>query len=183
VSEQVLAEAVLRKLGAGYSERATLADGTRVVLRPILPEDAPLLQAGLLELSERSRYLRFHAPRGEFTRDELRFLTEVDGEAHFALTAFALPARKLVAVARFCRPNPCSSEAEIALVVGDDHQGKGLGELLLSRLRLAALERNVRRFTGFMLAENSPMKGLLRKLGGRIGLASRGVCEIELALT
>src|SRR5919201_1229441 len=55
-----------------------------------------------------------------------------------------------------------------------------LGLLLLSRLREAALERNVTRFIGSMLEENRPMRGLLRKVGGRVGLASRGVCEVDL---
>ena len=178
-----MAEAVAaRRLSASYCEGATLTDGTPVVLRPIRPADAPLLQAGLLQLSDRTRYLRFHAPRGEFSAEELRFLTEVDGETHFALTAFTLRSHRLVAVGRFVRGSAAPAEAEIALVVADAVQGKGLGLLLLSRLREAALERDVTRFTGAMLEENRQMRGLLRKLGGRVGLASRGVCEVELAL-
>jgi RimJ/RimL family protein N-acetyltransferase len=172
-----------RKLGASYCERATLADGTSVELRPIRPADAPLLQTGLLQLSDRTRYLRFHAPRGEFSADELRFLTDVDGEMHFALAAFALPSQRLIAVGRFIRSSGAPAAAELALVVADGLQGKGLGLLLLSRLRDAALERNVTRFTGSVLEENRPMRSLLRKLGGRVGLPSRGVCEMELSLT
>jgi RimJ/RimL family protein N-acetyltransferase len=172
-----------RKLDVSYCERAALTDGTSVVLRPICPADAPLLQAGLLQLSERTRYLRFHAPRGEFSPDELRFLTDVDGETHFALTAFTLPRRRLVAVGRFVRSGARPAEAELALVVADAVQGKGLGLLLLSRLREAALERNVTRFTGTVLEENRPMRSLLRKLGARVGLPSRGVCDMELALS
>ncbi len=170
-----------RRLGAEYREIATLADGTPVVLRPIRPDDAPLLQSGLRELSEQSRYLRFHSPRTSFTPDELRSLTEIDGEAHFALAALTRRSR-LVGVGRFIRTG-ASAEAELALVVADELQGKGLGTLLLSRLREAALERTVTRFTGLMLAENRRMGRLLRKLGGRIGIASRGVCDIDLALT
>lgn len=176
------AEVTRRRLGAGYCERAALADGTTVVLRPIRPGDGPLLQAGLLELSERTRYLRFHAPRKEFSADELRYLTDVDGEKHFALGAFAKGMQRLVAVGRFFRSSVAAAEAEIALVVVDALQGKGLGQLLLTRLREAALERHVARFTGEMLDENRSMRQLWRKLGGRIGLSSRGVCEVELAL-
>jgi GNAT superfamily N-acetyltransferase len=161
---------------------ATLADGKCVVLRPIRPTDAPQLQAGLLRLSARTRYLRFHAPRGPFSPDELRLLTEVDGETHFALAAFAMPSRQLVAVGRFIRSSVTASDAELALTVADEFQGKGLGELLLSRLRDAALERGVTRFTGTMLEENRAMRGLLRKAGGRAGLPSRGVCDIALPL-
>ncbi|TMA73071.1 MAG: GNAT family N-acetyltransferase [Deltaproteobacteria bacterium] len=171
-----------RRFSASYCERATLTDGTSVELRPIRPADAPLLQAGLRQLSERTRYLRFHAPRGEFSPDELRLLTDVDGETHFALAAFTLQSQRLVAVGRFIRSSAAEAAAELALVVGDALQGKGLGRLLLSRLREAALEREVTRFTGTVLDENRPMRALLRKLGGHVGLASRGVCDIELAL-
>ncbi|HTO95478.1 MAG TPA: GNAT family N-acetyltransferase [Myxococcales bacterium] len=172
-----------RRLGESYCERAILADGTQVVLRPIRQEDGPLLQAGLLELSERTRYFRFHSPRKELSPEELSFLTEVDGESHFALAALKLPAQKLVAVGRWVRSKSEQGQAEIALVVTDALQGRGLGQLLLSRLREAALERNVTRFTGSIIDENRAIRGLLRKLGARIGLAFRGVCEIELALT
>ena len=171
-----------KRLDASYCESATLADGTLVALRPIRPADAPLLQEGLSRLSERTRYLRFHTPRKELSAAELRFLTHVDGETHFALAAFTRLPRRLVAVGRFIRSGAAAVEAEIALVVADALQGKGLGELLLSRLREAALERNVTRFTGTVLEENGPMRALLRKLGGHVGLASRGVCEIELGL-
>ena len=171
-----------RRLGAGYCEHATLSDGTPILLRPISSADGPLLQLGLLQLSERTRYQRFLAPRGPFSPDELRILTDVDGESHFALTAFTVRSQRLVAVGRFVRTSATAAEAEMALVVADALQGKGLGFLLLSRLREAALERNVTRFIGSMLEENRPMRGLLRKVGGRVGLASRGVCEVDLGL-
>jgi RimJ/RimL family protein N-acetyltransferase len=171
-----------RRFDAGYRERATLEDGTPAVLRPIRPDDGPLLQEGLLQLSERTRYLRFHSPRKAFDPDELRFLTHIDGESHFALVALALPSHRLIGVGRFVRTPASPDEAELALVVIDAMQGKGLGLLLLTRLREAALEREVTRFTGAVLDENRAMRDLLRKLGGRVGLASRGVCDIELAL-
>lgn len=175
--------AAQRKLGPGYCEHATLADGTAVALRPLRPADAPLLQAGLLELSPRTRYLRFHSPRKEFSPEELRYLTDVDGEKHFALGAFTVRSARIVAVGRFVRSSAVAAAAELALVVADTLQGKGLGSLLMSRLREAALERDVTRFTGTMLDENHPMRDLLRKLGGRVRMATRGECDIELALT
>lgn len=175
--------AAQRRLGPGYCERAILDDGTSVALRLLRRSDAPLLQAGLLELSPRTRYLRFHGPRKEFSPEELRYLTDVDGENHFALAAFTLRSRSMVAVGRFVRSNAAAAAAELALVVADALQGKGLGSLLLSRLREAALERHVTRFTGTMLEENHPMRDLLKKLGGRVRMAIRGECDIELPLT
>jgi len=85
-------------------------------------------------------------------------------------------------VGRFIRAANDPARAEIALVVADALQGKGLGELLLSRLKEAALERGIAAFTGEMLDENRAMRGLLHKAGGRARIASRGVCEIEIPL-
>ena len=174
---------VERRYVAGYCEQERLSDGTSVLLRPICPADRPLLQACLQELSDRTLYLRFHSPRMRLGPDELRYLTEVDGERHFALAAFAAPSRRLVAVGQFIRGSAGAAWAELALLVTDALQGKGLGGLLLSRLREASLERNVTRFTGTMLEENDPMRDLLRKQGGRVGLPSYGVCQVDLALT
>src|SRR5262245_2523569 len=69
-----------RRMGASYLEVAELSDGTPVVLRPIRPGDGPLLQACFQQLSDRTRYLRFHSPRAEFSPDELRSFTGADGE-------------------------------------------------------------------------------------------------------
>ncbi len=172
-----------RRMDDSYFERAILDDGTPVVVRPIRPADAPFLQACVRELSERTRYLRFHGPRSDLSASELRYFTEVDGEQHFVLTAFTLPRPRLVGAACFIRGSVAAAAAEVALMIVDALQGKGLGQLLLSRLRDAALERSVTLFTGSMLEENRQMRGLLRKLGGRIGVPSRGVCAVELALT
>jgi GNAT superfamily N-acetyltransferase len=132
-------------------------------------------------LSARTRYLRFHGPRIELTPEEVRFLTEVDGESHLAVAAIEVASGDLIGVGRFVRRG-LAPQAEVAVVVADAHQGKGLGELLLSRLREAALERCVAVFTGAVLDENRPMRELLRKLGARIHIGSWGVSDIEWSL-
>lgn len=162
-------------------EQVRLDDGTEVELRPIRAADAPLLQSGFLRLSERTRYLRFHGARTELTAEELRYLAEVDGERHVALIAFTAPG-EMAGVGQFVRATPLAPDAEVALVVADDLQGKGLGRALLSRLWKAARARNIGRFTGLVLEENRTMRRFLHQLGARVGLASYGVCEIELPL-
>ncbi|HUJ26835.1 MAG TPA: GNAT family N-acetyltransferase [Myxococcales bacterium] len=167
------------RVGAPGREEIALADGTRLVLRPLGPADGAALTTALHHLSPRSRYFRFVGVRREFSPEELRFLLGADGERHVALAAW--DGVELAAVARFviCGAGPV---AEAAVAVIDRAQRRGIGKLLLERLRTAALERGVTCFTGEVHVENAPMLRLLRKLGGKIGLASLGVCSATLAL-
>ena len=171
-----------RHFGATWFECPSLPDGTRVMLRPLGPGDALLLREAVLRLSERSRYLRFHGPKTELSDDELRYLTDIDGEEHVSLGAFSGQPRQLVGVGHFIRDEGADA-ADFALTVADPFQGRGLGALLLARLRLAALERGIARFTGQVLDENRPMLGLLRKLHARLGLPSWGVRSVDLPLS
>lgn len=73
-----------------YAELAELRDGTKVLLRLVRPSDKELLLRGFEQLSARSRYLRFLVPKAVLTDEELRYLTEIDGEDHFAIGAVRL---------------------------------------------------------------------------------------------
>ena len=172
-----------RHFSSSWFECPSLPDGTRVMLRPLGPGDALLLRESVLQLSERSRYLRFHGPKTELSDDELRQLTDIEGEERVALGAFSGMPRQLVAVGHFIRRGEAPDAAAFAMAVVDPFQGRGLGALLLARLRLAALERGIARFTGEVLDENGPMLGLLAKLHARLGLPSWGVRSVELPLS
>lgn len=167
-----------RRFGRDFIERSVLSDGTIVVIRPLSGRDEPALVAALAGLTPRSRFKRFLGPRTSFSADELRFLLNPDGEHHVALAAFH--EEELVAEARFVRCGPGIAEA--ALCVADPFQHRGLGALLLHRLRLAALERGIVRFTGPVLIDNEGMIRLLRSMGGRTGLAARGVVDADWRL-
>jgi len=77
----------VRHYDACYSERAGLADGTRVVLRPLGPGDGARLAVAFARLSPRTRGLRFLSGKAELSSHELRKLSDVDGEIDFALVA------------------------------------------------------------------------------------------------
>ena len=82
----------------------TLLDGTTVFVRPIAPEDKPLLIEGLRRLSPETSMRRFLSPKVRFTPAELRYLTEVDGHSHIAFVAVdAHDPSTLIAVARSVR--------------------------------------------------------------------------------
>lgn len=153
-----------RHFDAAWHEEVVLRDGTRVQLRMVRPEDKGLLSRGFQRLSPDSRYRRFLAPRGSLSERELRYLTEVDGEDHFALGATVVDAAGVAqgaGIARFIRMEDEPDAAEPAIVVTDDLQGRGLGTVLCARLVAAARERGVRRFRCEVLASNDAVLELI----------------------
>lgn len=176
-----------RHFTADYVERCTLRDGTPVVLRLLTPEDKPLLEAGFARLSPESRYTRFLAPKTTLTHDELRYLTEIDQENHFALGAVREDGDGHgdpvgLGIARFIRlADPRVAEAAVTVV--DDMQGRGLGRLLLMRLCAAAAERGIERFRCEVLGSNTSMRTLLEAVSPvRSVEIDSGVMTIDMAL-
>jgi RimJ/RimL family protein N-acetyltransferase len=143
----------------------TLLDGTTVCVRPIAPEDKPLLSAGLRRLSPETAFRRFLSPKVSFSQAELRYLTEVDGHDHIALVAVDAHDRdRLIAVARCVRVD--ADTADLAIVVGDPWQGMGLGRRLARLLAERAAHEGITRFAGTTLADNRPAFRLMRGVGG-----------------
>lgn len=161
-----------------------LPDGTPVSIRPIRPGDKALLADGLRRLSDDSVHKRFLSPKHRFTSAELRYLTEVDGADHVALVA-QLPAdtrRRLIAVGRFVRDLDDAEAAEVAIVVGDDWQRRGLGSLLTAHLADEARRLGIRRFTATMAADNLAAHRLMAKLTSHLEQRHAGAGVDELVL-
>jgi RimJ/RimL family protein N-acetyltransferase len=149
-------------------------------LRPIRPDDKDALVAGLGRLSQRSVYQRFLSPKPRLTSSELRYLTEVDFVDHYALVAvLARCPDVVVGVGRWVRDAQAPGDAEIAIVIADDLQGRGVGTQLGVGLAAAARERGVRRFTASMLPENRAAHRLFAKISSELHLTRhRGVDEL-----
>jgi GNAT superfamily N-acetyltransferase len=171
-----------------YAERVTLRDGTPVLLRLAVPEDKPILEAGFKRWSAESRYARFLAPKNSLTEDELRYLTEVDQENHFALGALGDPVDGEgppigLGIARFIRIPDLHATAEAAIAVSDEVQGRGLGKLLFLRLCAAAAERGIERFRCEVLGSNTGMTALIETVSPERTIESGGgVMSIEMVL-
>jgi RimJ/RimL family protein N-acetyltransferase len=132
-----------------------LSDDVDVLIRPIRPDDKALLAAGMEHLSSRSLYQRFLVPKQSLSSAELRYLTEVDFRDHVALVAVRPEEPDvLVGVGRWVRLTHDPEVAEIAFVVADDLQHRGLGTALAEALADAARSRGVRRFVATMLPDN-----------------------------
>ncbi len=167
-----------RAFDSEYVEEVALRDGTRARLRTIRASDKHQLVTGLARLSPQSRYLRFFTDKERLTDGELRYLTEVDGERHFAIGAIRLgddgEEHEGLGIGRFVKLPDEPHVAEPALAVVDDAQGLGLGRLLLLRLIAAAEEREVRSFRCDFLAINRGMQELLRDVSQEVRFSSDG---------
>lgn len=140
-----------------------------ILLRRITPEDKDALVAGLGHLSERSVYQRFLAPKPRLTSSELRYLTEVDFIDHYALVAvLARSPEVVVGVGRWVRSTDARDDAEIAIVVADDLQGRGVGTQLGRALAWAARARGIQRFTASMLPSNQAAHRLFAKISSQL---------------
>jgi RimJ/RimL family protein N-acetyltransferase len=147
-----------------------LRDGTRILVRPILPEDKQALREGFDRLSGRSRYRRFLTPLEHLSDRQLRDLTEVDYVDHMAWVAVdpSRPERPGIGVARYVRLPEEPTAAEAAVTVLDEYQGRGIGTILLGLLAGSARAHGIRCFRGYVLAENAPMMEVLQGLGARV---------------
>jgi len=145
------------------ADTGTLRDGTLVSVRPIHAADLRLEHDFVAGLSSQTRYERLLSAR-RLLPGELRRLTRVDYRRDMALVAQRDDNPALLGVARYVRLDDPSG-AEIALVVGDAWQGRGLGELLLRMLLDAARQHDLDRLEGLTLSTNLRMLALARKLG------------------
>lgn len=163
----------------------TLPSGLRVRIRPIRPADKRALQAFLGALGEESVRRRFLVSRQGFTTAELEYFTEVDGVDHIALIAEPPddPGR-ILGVARCVRLRGEPDTAELAFVVADDAQGRGLGRRLTELLADRARAAGIRRFSATMLGENRAARGLVRTISDRVAsdTVGDGVRELLVEL-
>jgi ribosomal protein S18 acetylase RimI-like enzyme len=170
----------------GFEPRVLeLTDGTRVKVRPIVPEDEPLLHEAVASMSERSVYFRFFSPMKRLPDALAHRLAVVDYKDRFALVATVpRPSAKerIVGVARYDRVVG-TDLAETAVAVVDEFQRRGLGSALLAILAKVAREHGIQTFTLIVLPENQQMLGLLRKMGWiHHAKLSGGVYEISFDL-
>ncbi|MGH9020559.1 MAG: GNAT family N-acetyltransferase [Acidimicrobiales bacterium] len=142
--------------------RVTGTDGHAYRLRPIRPDDADALVAFHNRLSTQSVYQRYFSLHPVLSPGEVTHLTTVD---YVDRMAFVVEDDDgLVAVARYDR-YPASDEAEVAFLVSDDHQRRGLGRRLLDELAAAARERGVTSFVAETQVDNASMLGLFMSSG------------------
>jgi acetyltransferase len=165
-----------------------LEDGTPILLRPIRPEDEPLLVELHQTLSENSVYLRYFAPlqlSQRVAHERLIRICFVDYDRELALVAeqpLADGQRRLLAAGRLSRL-PGRAEAEFSLLVGDPYQGQGIGSELLRHLLTIGRAEGLERISAEILAENRLMLAICRQLGFQLAYQpGASVVRAELRL-
>ena len=149
-------------------ETRTVREGVgELFIRPIRPEDAPLLVQLFDSLSPQSVYFRFFSPLKTLPHRMLARFTQIDYDREIALVALLEPEPndKMLGVARVITYVHNRKHAEFSVIVGDLWQGKGIGAELLKRCLLISKERGIEKVNGIVLSENIQMLALGRKLG------------------
>ena len=149
---------------ARWEADVVVSDGGVVHVRPIRPDDGDHLRALHQRLSTETIYLRFFSPIPTLSNAMVERFTHVDYVDRLALVAQLDD--DIIGVARYDRlPEPRHDQAEVAFVIDDAHQGRGLGTLLLEHLAAAARENGVAEFVAETLPGNNRMLRVFRDAG------------------
>jgi len=153
---------------ARLAQQHRLTDGTQIVIRPIRPDDDPLVSAFLVGISAESGWKRLLSGR-KLTAAEVRQLTRIDYAREMAFIAVMHdgPQERELGAARYVVDED-GAAAEFALLIADAWQHKGIGTLLLQTLIEHARGRGLGRLHGITYATNRALIELARKLGCRI---------------
>ena len=146
---------------------ARLRDGTAIELRPIQPEDEPLLHDLVAHMTPEDLRLRFLAPVRGLSHQLAARLTQIDYDREMALIAQHHGA--VLGIARYFA-DPDRLRAEYAIAVRSDWKGRGVGYLLMNRLIDVARQYGIGELVGDVLRENGPMLAMCRELGFAISV-------------
>ena len=158
-------------------------EGTRLFVRPVRPEDAPLFRTFAEVLSPKSIYHRFFSHVKELSPKMLARFTQIDYDREIALVALSddSEGEQMLGVARIIG-DPDGKDGEFAVMVGDPWHGKGIGSNLLKKCLAIAARRGFQKVHGIVLRENQSMLTLGKKLGFK-QTPGPDVGEIELVIS
>jgi acetyltransferase len=167
---------------ADLERTITIADGREVLLRPIKPDDEPLIREMFYKFSEQTVYLRYHGQLKSMPHNKLQVFCNIDYDTEMALVAQIGESddQEIIGVARYMT-DAGKGSAELAFVVGDDWQRQGLGTKMCHRLMEVAQEEGIRKFTADVLAENSGMLKIFHRSGMNVETSSEeGVVHVVM---
>jgi acetyltransferase len=169
-----LPKLAIRPYPAEYVFHKKLLDGTFVTLRPIMPEDEPLMAEFHKTLSETTIHYRYMASlklQHRITHSRLSRICFNDYDREIALVIerrTSTNEREIIGVGRLIKTLGPNS-AEFAIVLTDSYQGKGLGTEVLRRLLWVGRQEHVERIVGYILSDNLAMRRVCAKAGFQVG--------------
>jgi len=188
VSEDALPQLAIRPYPTQYASTWTARDGTPLVIRPVLPEDEPLLVAFHETLSDRSVYMYFLHPMLFTDRVKHERLSRICHCDYNRETTFIVVhqdaktgERQMLGAARMSKMH-LLDEARFSIVISDHAQGLGIGNELVRRLIQVAKDEKLHRIGVILLADNHHMQYILENLGFRLVPTSDGKVQAELDL-
>ncbi len=160
-----------------------MKDGTEVTLRPIRPEDEPLEHELLSTLSQETLRVRFFTVIKDISHEMLTRFCNIDYDREMAIVAEIKEGdrKKIVGICRIIIENDLKT-AEYAVLVHDDHQGKGLGYKLLDVIIGIGQDKGLEEIYGIVLSENEKMLGTAKKLGFKLSHQPDGITKVTLRL-
>ena len=156
-------------------------DGQQVTIRTMQPQDRVIESEFVKGLSPKSRYYRFHGALTELSPQMLDQFTNPDYPDEMALIATIVEhnTEKEIGVARYARTE-VSDHAEVAIVIDDEWQGKGIGTRMLRDLRELAKQVGIDYLEVNVLRENRPMVNLAKELGFHESAEKSDISEVVL---
>lgn len=146
-----------------FESVGSMRDGTAVRLRPVRPEDEPLLQDIVANMTPVDQWRRFFSPTKQMPHDLAARLSQIDYDREMALIALSEDGTSALGVARYSA-DPDNRSAEFAIALRSDASGRGLGYLLMTKLLDVARQRGVGELFGHVARDNAPMVTLCRSL-------------------
>ncbi|WP_434525542.1 bifunctional acetate--CoA ligase family protein/GNAT family N-acetyltransferase [Photorhabdus asymbiotica] len=174
----------IRPYPSELEETIILKGGTACLLRPILPEDEPLLKDFIGQVTKEDLYYRYFSEISEFTHDDLANMTQIDYDREMAFVAVHHPKNspEIIGVARAIA-DPDNVEAEFAVLVRSDLKGITLGHQLMVKLINYTREYGISRLNAITMPENRTMIKLAKKLGFTIDVQFEdGIVNLTLEL-
>jgi acetyltransferase len=173
----------VRPYPSQWQRHLVMKDGWRVFVRPIRPEDEPLIHQFLRHVTAQDLRLRFFAPMKEFTHEFIARLTQLDYTRAMAFVAFDEVTNKLVGVVRI-HSDSIYENGEYAILLRSDLKGRGLGWALMQLMIEYARSEGLKMISGDVLQENAIMLDMCRSLGFEIKTdpVDPGICDVRLVL-
>jgi len=173
----------VRPYPSQWQRHLEVKDGWRVFVRPIRPEDEPLIHELLRHVTVHDLRLRFFASMKEFSHEFIARLTQLDYARAMAFVALDEVTNEIVGVVRI-HSDSIYETGEYAILLRSDLKGRGLGWALMQLIIEYARSEGLKTISGDVLQENAVMLTMCRNLGFEVMAdpAEHDICNVKLAL-